>query len=80
MASECISPFNFSPVLSSLYSINCVAVLKSFSAIPELNQLCNLCIKYYLLDMPREITTFEEPSFLYSSQFLKDPLSKCLNV
>ena len=73
-ASECISPFSFSPVLSSLYSINCVAVLKSFSAIPELNQLCNSCIKYYLLDMPREVGKFEEPSFLYSSQFLKDPL------
>jgi len=65
-------PFKFSPVLSALHTISCISILNALSKIPELKQVCSACRKYYLHDMPSDYDSFEDPSFLFCAQFLKD--------
>eukprot|EP00761_Pharyngomonas_kirbyi_P004549 gb/GECH01004554.1/.p1 GENE.gb/GECH01004554.1/~~gb/GECH01004554.1/.p1 ORF type:complete len:1425 (+),score=323.98 gb/GECH01004554.1/:1-4275(+) len=70
--SERLHPFMFSPVLSALTQIAGVSVLSALSAIDTLRVPCQQGIEYFLNVLPREMQPFEEPSFLWCSQFLKE--------
>lgn len=65
-------PFKFSPILSASYTISCVSILNALSKIPELEKMCHSSRSYYLKDMPHDYHNFEEPSFLFCAQYLKD--------
>ncbi len=71
-ASDRSQPFIFSPVLSALHTVSCVSLLNALATIPELKRIASECIKYYLQIMPKEIERYEDPSFLWCAQFLRD--------
>ena len=70
-------PFIFSPVLSSIHIIGTVAVLTAISnnlpATFKFQKVCKDCITYYLNQLHASFDDFQEPSFLWCAQFLKDP-------
>lgn len=74
-ASEKSHPFIFSPVLSALYIICSISVLNTLASIPEVKKVCQEIIQYYLHELPKDFERFEEPSFLWCAQFLKDSSS-----
>ncbi|EFC48976.1 WD-40 repeat-containing protein [Naegleria gruberi] len=75
MSDNC-HPFIFSPVLSSIYMIGAVSVLTAISAnLPatlKFQKTCNDCITYFLNQIHTGFDNFQEPSFLWCAQFLKD--------
>ncbi|KAL0488596.1 hypothetical protein AKO1_015755, partial [Acrasis kona] len=80
-ASERSHPFSFSPVLSALYTISCVSLLNSLSsALPEHKKLISACCFYYLNKMPKDFFKFEDPSFLWCAQFLRDSSKEIQNA
>jgi len=80
-ASERSHPFSFSPVLSALYTISCVSLLNALSAaLPEHKKTISECSKYYLNKMPRDFFKFEDPSFLWCAQFLRDSSKEIQNA
>jgi WD40 repeat protein len=79
-ASDRSHPFIFSPVLSALHTISCVSILNALAAIPPLKDKCNQCIKYYLNDMQNDFEEYEDPSFLWCAQFLKDTSKEIQNA
>ncbi|KAL9642834.1 hypothetical protein ABK040_009909 [Willaertia magna] len=76
-------PFIFSPVLSSIHIIGVVAVLNALSTVLpaslSFQQICKDCITYYLTQLHADFDQFQEPSFLWCSQFLRD-ISKDVQI
>jgi WD40 repeat protein len=71
-ASERSHPFIFSPVLSALHIISSISILNALSSIAELKKICQEIVQYYLHELPKDFEHYEDPSFLWCAQFLKD--------